>query len=68
MQWLNNLGTFIEFDWLVHLVECPDISTSKRDLQKGYFCVSSLGMYINLSAIVFSLLRVLLSRTQFSCN
>ena len=47
IRWLYNFGTFIEFHWLVHKVECPSVS-------KGVFCVLTLGMFINLSAFVLS--------------
>ena len=50
---LTTLGTFIVFNWLIHQVECPNVSTTH--LQKGQFRVSSLVMYINLLAIVLSL-------------
>ena len=43
------------FDWLVHKVEFPNVSTTNCDYEKGYFCVLSLGMYINLSGIVLFL-------------
>ena len=39
---------------LVHLVKCPNVSTSNCNLQKGYFCVSSLRGYVNLSTNVLS--------------
>ena len=52
---LPTLGTLIEFDWLVHKVECPNDSTTNLNLQKEFICVSSYGMYINISAIVLSL-------------
>ena len=32
---LTTLGPFIEFDWLVHLVECTNVSTTNFNLQKG---------------------------------
>ena len=31
-RWLNNLG---KFDWLVHLVQCPNLSTTNCNLLKG---------------------------------
>ena len=49
------LYLLLNFDWLVHLVECPSISTTNCNLQKRLYCVSSLGMYINLLDIVLSL-------------
>ena len=30
---------------------CPNVSTTNRNLNKGYFFVSSMGIYINLLAI-----------------
>ena len=45
----------MNFDWLVNLVECSNVSTTNLKLQKWLFCLSSLGMYISLSAIVKSL-------------
>ena len=47
--------TLVNFDWLVQLIECLNISTTNFNLQKKKFCVSSLWVYINLSAIVLSL-------------
>ena len=42
----------LNFDWF----ECPNVSTINCNLKKDYFCVSSLGKDINLSAaIVLSL-------------
>ena len=52
---LISWGFLLNFDWLVHLVECPNVSTTNRNLKTGLFCVSSLGMNINLSAIVLAL-------------
>ena len=40
---------------MIHEVECSNISTTNFILKEGYFCVSSLGIYRNLSAIVLSL-------------
>ena len=51
----TTLGTLVNFDWLLHKIECPNVSTTNANLQNGYFTVSSFGMYINLSAIVLSL-------------
>ena len=31
----TTLGTFIYFDWLVNLVECPNISITNCNLKKG---------------------------------
>ena len=45
----------MHFDCLVHLVECQNISTTNCNLQKELLCVSSLGIFIILSAIVLSL-------------
>ena len=45
------LGTFIEFNWLIHQVKCPNVSTTNSNLQNGNFVYQS----INLSAIVLSL-------------
>ena len=55
---LTTLGTFYEFllwNWLIHKIECSNVSTNNCNLQKREFCVSSLWIYINLSAIVLSL-------------
>ena len=41
----TTLGTLINFDWLVHLAECSNVSNTYFNLQKGLFCLSSLGMY-----------------------
>ena len=51
----TTLETIVNFDLLVYYVECQNVSTTNFNLQKGKFCVLSLGMYINLSAIVLSL-------------
>ena len=32
---LTTLETFIKFDWLVYQFECPNVSTSNCNLQKG---------------------------------
>ena len=31
----TTLWTFIDYDWLVHLVECPNVSTTYCNLHKG---------------------------------
>ncbi len=58
---LSILGTLMNFDRLDHQVECSNVSTTNFNLQNGYFCVSSLGMYINLSTIVLSLRSLIFS-------
>ena len=52
---LKTLRTSMTFDWLNHQVECSRVSTTKFNLMKEEFCVSSQEKYINLSAIVLSL-------------
>ena len=47
-------GLSMDFYWLVYKVEFPNFSTTNHNLQKGSFSVSSLGIYINLSAIILS--------------
>ena len=47
------MGTFIDFDWLVHLVECLNVSTTYSNLHKAWLWVSLLGMYINLSPLSY---------------
>ena len=49
------LTVLVNFDWLVNLVRCSNVSTTNFDLKKRQFCVTSFGMYINLSAIVLTL-------------
>ena len=51
---LTTLGTFLEFDCFVHYVKCSNVSTTNCNVKKGKFCLSSMGMYINLSAIFLS--------------
>ena len=41
---LHNFGDFIQFWWLVHLVECSNVSTTNCNLQKLLFGVYALGM------------------------
>ena len=42
---LTSLGTFeMKFDWLVHLIEYPNVSITNCNLKKGLFCVSCLEM------------------------
>ena len=48
---LTTLRTFIEFDWLVHLLECYNVLTTNCNLQKVQLCVSTLGMYINIRIV-----------------
>ena len=49
-RWLYNLGEFLmDFDWLFHLVKCPNVLT------EGVILCIIILMYINLSAIVLSL-------------
>ena len=45
----------LNFDRLFHKVESPNVSFNNYNLQKGQFCLSSLGMKINSSAFVLSL-------------
>ena len=45
----------MNYDLLVHLIECPNDLTINLNLKEGHLFVSSLGLYINLSAIVFVL-------------
>ena len=58
-KFYNNVFLFVgllNFDWLVLLVECPNVSTTTNfNPQKGRFCGSSLGCKYNLTAIVLSL-------------
>ena len=49
---LTILGTLINFDWLVHLVECQNGSTTNCNLHKWQFSVYPLGMNIILTAIL----------------
>ncbi len=37
IRWHNIIGELIllNFYWLIHLVECPNVSTANCDLQKG---------------------------------
>ena len=51
IRWLYILVTSIDF----YQVECPNVLTINSNKQKGKLCVSSLGIYINLSVIVLSL-------------
>ena len=52
---LTTLGNIEDLDLLVLKLEHSNVSTTNFNIQKGWFCVSSLGVYINLSAIVLSL-------------
>ena len=52
---IPTLETFIDFDWLVYALKCPNVLKTKSKIHKGYYCASSLGMYIILLAIVLSL-------------
>ena len=50
ISWFINFGDFYYlFDWSVYKDDC-----SNQYLLKVYFCVSSLRMYINLSALSYS--------------
>ena len=49
------MGTFIEFDWLVQRVPTFHPLIVIHIMWVGLFCVSSLGIFLNLSAIVLSL-------------
>ena len=40
---LTTLGTFLNFNKLVHKVECPNVSTTICNLQKGYFFCIIIG-------------------------
>ena len=53
----KTVGTFVNFDWLVQLVECPCNRCNLEMYITGgvILCIIILGMYINLSAIVLSL-------------
>ena len=51
-RWRDNLRDLIEF-LFVGSFECPNVSSTNFNLQKRKFCVKSLGIYINLSAIVY---------------
>ena len=44
----------MNFDWLIRLIECSNVSTTNFILQNVKFW-GSLGMYMDLSAIVLSL-------------
>ena len=35
IRWFNNFRTELNFDLCVHLVECPKVSTTNCNLQKG---------------------------------
>ena len=50
-------GLLLNFDWLVHLVDCPNVTTTICNLQKKNFVYHHRGctMYIKLSTIVLSL-------------
>ena len=52
---LKNYGYLFNFDWLVPNGYCLNFSTNKFNVEKGFFCLSSLEMYINLLSIVLSL-------------
>ena len=39
---LTTLGLLLNIDWLGYLVECPKVLTSKCNLKKGLFCLSSI--------------------------
>ena len=39
----NNFGTCLYFDWLVHLVECVNVSTSNCNYSVGNFVYHYLG-------------------------
>ena len=51
-RWPSNFG---DQYWLVNEDGYPNVSTTNCNLQKGQLCKSTLGMYIDLSAIVLSL-------------
>ena len=48
----NIFSEFVNFDCFIHQDECSHVSTTNFNLQKCLFCVSLLGFYINLMAIV----------------
>ena len=52
IRWINVFWRIFEFWWLVNF-ECLNVSMTTCNLQEGKFYLSSLGMYMNLSAIVF---------------
>ena len=37
---LTTLGIWLNFDWMVHYVECPNVLTT--NIQKGQFCVMTV--------------------------
>ena len=37
-------GLLLNFDWFVHKVECPNVSTINCNLENGWFSVSSVGI------------------------
>ena len=39
---LTTLGTLVNFDWLIHLVECSNVSTTYFNLQKENFVYNHL--------------------------
>ena len=56
----TTLGTFIKFLNLLSKVECQNVSTTNCKLHIGWFCVSSLEMYINLSLLIPVILYTIL--------
>ncbi len=45
---LTNLGTLLNFDWLIHQVECLNVSTTNFNLQKGKFA-RKIGHLVGIS-------------------
>ncbi len=60
-KFYNNLFLFVGYTTLgTYYVQCPYFSTTICNLQKGQFCELTLGMYINLSAILLYLISLVL--------
>ena len=60
-------GLLCNFEWMVLLVECPKVSTTNCNLQKGSFCVSSLGMYTSIYRLLSYPIRSLLCFATYGC-
>ena len=52
-------GLLLNFNWLVHYIECPNVSTTNCNIQKVVLCLSLLGIYIKLSCLPYPLRPVL---------
>ena len=50
---LTTLETLVNFDYLFHLVECSNVSTTNLITRRGNFCIiiGDVQLFINLSAI-----------------